>query len=194
MPSDTVNDLLTRFGRTYADEAGITLRDKPAPLYQLLVLATLQSTRIRADIATSAARELFDAGYRTPKRMLDATWQQRVDALGRGGYARYDESTAIRLGEGAQLLLDTWRGDLRRMRSPHRDVQKFPGVASTGADIFCREAQAVWPNLRPFFDQRALDAAKRHHLPANPHKLADLVPANHLAVLAAALVRSELTR
>ena len=188
-----VNRLLAEFGKTYAEEAGIALRDKPAPLYQLLVLATLQSARIRADVATAAARELFTAGYGTPQRMLAATWQQRVDALGRGGYTRYNESTAARLGEGAELLLGTWRGDLRRMRSPHRDVQKFPGLAQTGADIFCREVQAVWPNLRPYFDQRALDAAKRHNLPTDPHQLAGLVPANQLAALAAALVRSDIT-
>jgi hypothetical protein len=189
----TVKQLLDRFGATYAHEAGITLRDKPAPLYQLLILATLLSTRIRADIAVAAARELYSAGLRTPRRMLDATWQERVDALGRGGYVRYDESTATRLGEGAQLLLDTWHGDLRRMRSPHREIQKFPGIAETGADIFCREVQAVWPRLRPFFDQRALAAAEHHGLPADPRRLAELVKPDQLANLAAALVRSTLS-
>ncbi|EWM10760.1 hypothetical protein [Kutzneria sp. 744] len=188
----TVRQLLDRFGTTYAAEAGITLRDKPSPLYELLVLATLLSARIRADIAVSAARELLSAGLRTPRRMLDATWQERVDALGRGGYVRYDESTATRLGEGAQLLLDTWRGDLRRMRSPHREIQKFPGIAETGADIFCREVQAVWPRVRPFFDQRALDAARHHGLPADPRGLAELVKPDQVASLAAALIRSTL--
>jgi endonuclease III len=188
----TVRQLLDRFGTTYAHEAGITLRDKPSPLYQLLVLATLLSARIRADIALSAARELFAAGLRTPHRMLDATWQERVDALGRGGYVRYDESTATRLGEGAQLLLDSYRGDLRRMRSPHREIQKFPGIADVGADIFCREVQAVWPRLRPFFDQRALAAARQYGLPADPNGLAELVKPDQVASLAAALVRSTL--
>ena len=188
----TVQQLLERFGTTYTQEAGIRLRNKPSPLYQLVVLAMLQSTRIRADIAVSAARELFAAGWRTPRRMLDSTWQQRVDALGRGGYVRYDESTATRLDEGARLLLDTWRGDLRRMRSPHEDVQKFPGIGEVGADIFCREAQAVWPGLRPFFDQRALDAARRCGLPTDRRRLANLVGSDKVAVLAAALVRSGL--
>jgi hypothetical protein len=188
----TVRQLLDRFGTTYAHEAGITLRDKPSPLYQLLVLATLLPARIRADIALSAARELFAAGLRTPHRMLDATWQERVDALGRGGYVRYDESTATRLGEGAQLLLDSYRGDLRRMRSPHREIQKFPGIADVGADIFCREVQAVWPRLRPFFDQRALAAARQYGLPADPNGLAELVKPDQVASLAAALVRSTL--
>jgi hypothetical protein len=38
--------LLEQLGSTYASEAGIRLADKPAPLYQLLVLATLLSARI----------------------------------------------------------------------------------------------------------------------------------------------------
>src|SRR5690625_961671 len=104
------------YGITYAEEATITLRDKPAPLYQLLVLATLLSARISAAIAVAAARELYRAGYRTPRRMADATWQQRVDALGRGGYRRYDERTATMLGDGAEQLLCGQRGTLWRFR------------------------------------------------------------------------------
>ena len=36
-----VRRLLAEHGTTFAEQAGITLRDKPAPLFQLLVLATL---------------------------------------------------------------------------------------------------------------------------------------------------------
>jgi hypothetical protein len=36
-----VPTLLQRYGRSRATEAGIWLADRPAPLYQLLVLATL---------------------------------------------------------------------------------------------------------------------------------------------------------
>jgi hypothetical protein len=99
----TVTALLDQQGRTFSADAGITLADKPAPLYQLLVLATLLSTRISARIAVDAARELFTAGYRTAAAMGAASWQDRVDALGRGHYRRYDERTATMLGDGAEL-------------------------------------------------------------------------------------------
>jgi hypothetical protein len=66
-PELIVKDLLDRYGRTYAGEAGIRLTDRPGPLYQLLVLATLLSARISAEIALATARELFAAGYRSPK-------------------------------------------------------------------------------------------------------------------------------
>src|SRR5579862_9857002 len=100
--------LLDRCGRTYAEEAGIRLADTPRPLYQLLVLATLLSAQISADIAVAAARELFKAGYHSAKAMSEASWQDRVDALGRGHYRRYDEKTATMLADGADLLTSKW--------------------------------------------------------------------------------------
>src|SRR5258708_11631331 len=103
-----VRELLTRHGRLYAEDAGIRLADRPGPLYQLLVLATLLSAPITADTAVAAARELFAAGYRSAKAMSEASWQDRVDALGRGHYRRYDARTPTMLGAAAHLLAATW--------------------------------------------------------------------------------------
>ncbi|MGW7539115.1 endonuclease [Amycolatopsis sp. NPDC054798] len=197
-----VDELLAEHGLTFAEEAGIKLADKPQPLYRLLVLTTLLSTRISADLAVAAARELSRSGWRSPAAMRDSTWQQRVDALGRAHYVRYDESTAQHLGEGAEFLRDHHHDDLRRMADaadgdPQRLeklLAEFPRIGPTGAQIFCREAQAVWPWLRPYFDRKALDGAKKAGLPANPERLAELVPGDDLARLAAALVRRSLKR
>jgi hypothetical protein len=197
-----VRELLAEYGTTYAEEAGITLRDKPAPLYRLLVLTVLLAGRIKADIAVGTARELFRAGWRTPQALLDSTWQQRVDALGRGHYTRYDESTATYLADGARLLVEKYRGDLRRLRGEaDKDpkairelLTEFPRIGPTGAEIFCREAQSVWPELRPSFDRKALAAARDAGLPDEAEALAKLVPADELSRLAAALVRRSLSR
>src|ERR1700726_2787655 len=115
-PELIAKELLDRYGRTYAEEAGIRLADRPGPLYQLLVLSTLLIARISADVANAAARELFAAGFRSPMAMSEAGWQDRVEALDRGGFVRYDERTATVLGDGADLLSRRWRGDLRRLR------------------------------------------------------------------------------
>jgi hypothetical protein len=191
---DTVRALLDKAGRTYAEDAGINLADKPAPLYRLLVLSTLLSTRIKADIAVAAAREL--KRYGTPRKMLDASWQDRVDALGRAHYVRYDESTATALGDGAQLLLDEYDGDLRALRGDDlaKHLRRFPKMGPVGVDIFCREAQAVWPELRPYLDRKTLDGARRIGLPADPEKLAKQVSGDDLPRLSAALVRVSLDR
>jgi len=199
---NTVTALLDEAGETYAEQAGITLKDTPAPLYRLLVLAVLLSTRIRAELAVEAAHELVHAGMGTPEKMRDASWQDRVDALGRARYKRYDESTATALGEGAELLLDRWKGDLRRLREEGRGdpdriralLTEFPRLGPTGADIFCREAQAVWPELRPALDGKALQGAERLGLPTDPDDLAALVPDDRLARLAAALTRAALAK
>ncbi|MEO3870449.1 endonuclease [Nonomuraea sp. B12E4] len=190
--------LLDRFGRTYAREAEIKLADRPKPLYQLLVLAMLLSARISAEIAVAAARELFAAGYGTPAGMRDASWQDRVDALGRGHYRRYDERTSTMLGRGAELLIDRWKGDLRRLRDdaegdPRRIASlltEFPGIGPTGADIFLREVQAVWPQVAPHLDKRVLEGAGKLGLPRQERPLAELAGSNDdLARLSAALVR-----
>src|ERR1700677_4024147 len=115
-PAMVVQELLDRGGSLYAEDAGIKLADRPGPLYQLLVLATLLSAPISAETGIAAARELFAAGYRSPKAMSEASWQDRVDALGRGHYRRYDERTATMLGDCADLLSVKWHGDLRRLR------------------------------------------------------------------------------
>jgi hypothetical protein len=89
---------------------------------------------------------------------------------------RYDESTSTHLGEGAELIGERYRDDLRRLADeaegrPGRLEQlltEFPRIGPTGAQIFCREAQGVWPWLRPYFDQRALSGAEQAGLPTDP--------------------------
>lgn len=198
---ETVALLLARHDRTYAQEAGIELADAPAPLYQLLVLANLLSARIGAGVAVATARELFAAGFRTPERMRAASRPALVAALGRGGYRRYDERTATMLRDGAQQLLRDDDGDLRRLRDASsepaailKELQKFPGIGPTGAAIFAREVQGVWPVLAPFFDKKALSGAVKLGLPDDAARLADLVRPDQLPVLASGLVRTALHR
>ncbi|MFE7754615.1 endonuclease [Streptomyces sp. NPDC057429] len=199
---ETLDTLLLLHGTTYADEAGIRLRDTPQPLYQLLVLSDLLSARIRASVAVASARALYAQGMRTPRRMAEATWQQRVDALGEGGYRRYDERTATQLGDGAVQLLDAYGGDLRRLRRGAEGVtgavrealQRFPGVGPTGADIFLREVQTVWPETAPYLDAKALQGAERLGLPTSPAALTRLAKGRDPAVFAAALVRTALDK
>ncbi|MGW4485394.1 endonuclease [Amycolatopsis sp. NPDC004368] len=192
-----VDELLAEHGTTYAERAGITLADKPKPLYQLLVLTTLLSARIGSDIAVAAAEELWHAGWRTPKALRGSEWLDRVHALGRAHYTRYDESTARYLLTSAELLQERYHDDLRELaRAADGSVPRlekllteFPRIGPTGAQIFCQEVQAVWPWVRPYFDKRALSGAGKAGLPTDSAKLAGLVAGADLARLAAALVQ-----
>lgn len=178
-----VSALIDRYGRTYAEQAGITLSDKPSPLYRLLVLTVLLSKPITAGVACNAARELSDAGLRTPSRMRASTWRQRVDALGRGGYRRFDESTAALLGEGASLLHDRWDDDMRELHREGGDadgietlLREVPGIGPTGASIYLREVQGVWRDVAPYVDDKAVSGAEALGLPPRADELAALAP------------------
>jgi hypothetical protein len=192
-----VTALLEREGRTFADEAGITLADRPAPLYQLLVLATLLSARISAGVSVAAGRELFAAGLRTPKAMRDSSWHERLEALARGHYRRSGGRTATMLADGAELCQQRWRDDLRRLRQ-HADADverlrasltEFPGIGPVGADIFVREVQGQWPEFSPFADAKVTAGAEVLNLPKAAGKLGSLVPMADMPRLASALVR-----
>jgi endonuclease III len=197
--NEDVQRLLKRAGTTYAEESNITLKNKPMPLFQLLTLSMLASKPIQVGVAVRAAQELFGAGIRTPRAVLVAERETIIDAFDRAGYARYDESSAARLSEIAEIINTVYRSDLRNLaeRSGYdvqsaRDLlQQFPGIGETGSDIFLREVQDTWLWVRPFFDARCLRAARSLGLPVDPRGLARLVPRRN-AAFAAALVRVSL--
>lgn len=203
MPVDKREEVVRRLikvaGTTYAAEAGVKIRDKPMPLFQLLVLCMLASKPIDAAIAMSAGRELFKAGLRSPKAVLASDRRSTIGAFGRAHYVRYDESSATRLTDMAERVRDEYHGDLREIAGSSRHdvaaakrmLKKFNGIGDTGADIFLREVQDVWPWVRPYFDDRATATAKRLGLPAQPAKLGALAPQAN-SRLAAALVRASL--
>jgi endonuclease III len=197
--------LLERHGRTFADELGINVAaGTPSPLFRLLVASILFSARIGHQLAFAAARALAEQGWTTPEKLADTTWRQRVRVLNRAGYARYDESTSRMLGDTCALLLERYRGDLRRLREqaerdPRREralLKEFKGIGDVGVDIYFREVQVAWDELYPFADRRALRAAQRLGLGGDAQALARLMDggADELARLVAALVRVELER
>ncbi|TRW82414.1 endonuclease [Mycolicibacterium sp. 018/SC-01/001] len=198
---DTVRRLLSDAGETFATQAGITLADKPMPLFELLVLCMLASKPIEANIATRAAAELFSEKLRTPDAVLSATRRTVIDAFGRAGYARYDESSATRLTQIATAVKENYHGDLRGLAERAAGdvaaatdlLEEFTGIGDTGAGIFLREVQDVWTWVRPYFDRRALDAAKDLGLPDDADELGSLA-GDACAPLAAALVRVSLNR
>jgi hypothetical protein len=195
--SPTVCAVLDRYGTTLATDAGIHLENRAAPLFQLLVLTELVSARIAAPVAVATATELRHAGWTTPQRLRQAPRQQLVAALGRGGYRRFDLRTATLLPELAHVVLNRYGGDLRRLATAADEdvgraavlLQAFPGIGPTGAAVFLREVQAVWPWVRPFLDERSRAGARRIRLPDDAEALAALVPGADLARLASGLAR-----
>jgi hypothetical protein len=195
-------ELLDRHGTTYAEELGIDLpRGTPSELFKLMVASNLFSARIGSRQGTRAARALFSEGWTTARRLADAPWEERVRVLNRNGYARYDERTATMLGQASDLLLERYGGDLRKLRDeavrdPDREralLRQVKGLGNVGIDIFFREVQLVWDELRPFADERALGEARRLGLPDDAAALARGRDPQTFVRLVTALVRSSLT-
>jgi hypothetical protein len=193
--------LLDRHGTTYAEEARIDLtKSTPSALFRGLCLALLLSARIDAGIAVAAARSLFREGWTTAQKLDDSTWSQRVKALNRASYTRYQERTSTMLGDTAERLVSSYGGDLRKLRDeadrdPKRErtlLKRFKGVGDVGVDIFFREVQGVWDELYPFTDKRVLDSARRLDLAGDPGALARSVDRQDFPRLCAALMRTRL--
>lgn len=191
-------DLLERYGRTFSEEAGIRLeRNTPAPLFQLLCLSMLLSAPIQSTNAIEAMRALRGARLTTARKMACASWQDRVDVITWHGYKRFDESGSTKLGENAQLLLEHYRGDLRKLRAraegsvPRLEtlLQEFKGIGKVGASIFLREVQIVWDEVYPYADPRVLRTARQLGFGGDAEALARLVPRAEYARFVSALVR-----
>lgn len=197
-PEAVVAELLTRHGRTYADEIDADVpADTAEAMFKLTVFALLASARIRTAAAVQATRALMDAGWTDAASMAEATWEERTRVLNRNGYARYDESASHQLAEASRHLSETYDGDIRHLREaadhfPDREralLQKIKGIGPVGADIFLREAQAGWDELVPYLDERVRRTAGELGLPTSPPQFLDLVDRADLPRLVAALVR-----
>lgn len=196
-PTDTVQRLLDQLGETFAEQAGIDLRDEAAPLFQLLALCMLQAKPISSDVAVAAAKALFRQRLTTPAAVHSAPRRKFISAFGSAGYARYDESSTTYLKGMARQLTQEFDGDLRTLRSRGNvaaALQTFPGVGPACASMFLREVQGLWPEVAPVFDKKALQGATKLGLPENAEQLAALVPAADLPRLAAGLVRVALDK
>lgn len=192
-----VEELLEKYGTTYAEQAQIALEDEPAPLFQLLMLCMMQAKPIAADTAVQALLGLSKEGLTTVEKVRDASRRQFISVFKRAGYSRYDESTTTYLQKAAAYIINEFDGDLRQLRNTGnvaKALEKIGGIGPACSSMFIREVQAVWPELSPHFDTKALVGAEKWGLPVDPEELAQLVSIEQVPRFAAALVRVALDK
>lgn len=189
---------LIRETSTFAAAAGITMRDTPGPLFRLLVLACLLAAPVQHGTAIRASRALRPF-TRTPAALAESDPDDVSRALTLAGYWRFHHTKAALLVRAGADVVDRCSGDLRRLYATadstedlHRQLRRIPGVGTQAAHIVLREAQAVWPDVAPYLDERVLRGAATLGLPEHPEELADLVDPCDLPRLAAACVRATL--
>jgi hypothetical protein len=190
-------------GRGFAEQYGFRVTNNPSSLFQLLCLAVLLNRPgdFRRGVASAAA--LRDVGWDSAARLARSLHADRVRVLREQGQRGDVDGLADSLGDLARVVVERYRGDLRRLRTEaHQDPARerrlltdLPGVDDQVVDLFLREAQALWREVAPVADRRALVAARRLGLGGSADALAGLAgsgESERLAWLVGALARVEL--
>ncbi|TDC41275.1 hypothetical protein [Micromonospora sp. KC213] len=189
--------------RGFAEQYGFRVTNNPSNLFQLLCLAVLLARRGDFRRALDAAHALPDSGWDSAARLARSRHVDRVRVLREAGQRGDVAALADVLGDLARTVVDRYRGDLRRLRAhaghdPARErelLTALPGVDDQVADLFLRETQALWREVAPVADRRALVAARRLGLGRSADDLAELAgsgESERLAWLVGALARVDL--
>ncbi|TDC66837.1 hypothetical protein E1258_01535 [Micromonospora sp. KC207] len=192
-------------GRGFAEQYGFRVTNNPSSLFQLLTLSVLLARRGDFRCAVAGAAALRDAGWDSAARLARSLHADRVRVLRRAGQRGDVDALADDLGDLARTVVQRYRGDLRRLRAvAHHDpagertlLVELPGVDAEAVDLFLREAQALWREVAPVADRRALAAARRLGLGRSAADLAALAgggESERLAWLVGALARVELEK
>ncbi|MFI7024546.1 hypothetical protein ACIBMZ_17690 [Micromonospora sp. NPDC049900] len=192
-------------GRGFAEQYGFRVTNNPSSLFQVLCLAVLLARRGDFRRALDSAHALPDAGWDSAARLARATHADLVRVLRERGRRGDVDAVATLLGDLARTVRDEYGGDLRRLRSaagydPARQralLAALPGADGEAVDLFLREAQALWREVGPVADRRALTAARRLGLGRSAEDLAALSggrESERFAWLVGALARVDLER
>jgi hypothetical protein len=144
-----------------------------------------------------------DRGWDSAVRMSRSRYDERLAVLRDIGAPRDAHEIAAKVGDLALTVVDRYRGDLRRLRTQARNdpgrqralLGELPAVDDEVVDLFFREVQAVWREIAPFADRRALTAARRLGLGRSAGDLATLAgtgESERLAWLVGSLARVDL--
>ncbi len=175
-PSDAAlaRAAVTLLGGRFSTEVGIDLDGDDAELERWFLAATLFGTRISTATALRTFRVLDGAGVRSVRDAGDRTWDELVELLDRGGYARYDFRTARRLRALAGVLARDHPDGIAPLGRMHRDhvalastLEQLPGWGPVTVGAFLRELRGVWPGAQLPLDDRVVGAA-RHLRLADP--------------------------
>jgi len=162
-----VRELLKLYG-SYSKELNIVLKNgKPKEIFKWFLASLLFAKPIRDTVAMKTYKIFESAGVTSSKRILNVGWHGLVDLLDKGGYTRYDFSTADKLLEMAKNLEEKYGGNLVRLyktcrnedelREKLKDLAK--GIGEITIDIFFRELRGIW-KVNPKYSEFSLIAAK----------------------------------
>ncbi len=131
--------------RISSRDLGIHLESgRDRELFKWFLACLLFGKPIQQEVARRAYLEFARQGLVTPQAILKAGWDRLVEVLDRGHYVRYDFSTATKLLEACQALLERYGSLQRLLRQSEsradlaRRLQEFKGIGPTTTRIFLR--------------------------------------------------------
>ncbi len=92
-----VNKLIQEYGEPYSKALGIDLKKGDQAYTKWFLASILYAKPIREESATKTYRTFEANGLTSACAIMDAGWDRLVELLDKGGYTRYDFSTADRL-------------------------------------------------------------------------------------------------
>ncbi len=163
-----ITKLIGELGKPYHEQLGIDLRKgESGEVFKWFIASVLFGARISETIAMNTYRQFERDGLLNPRSILARGWSRLVESLDRGGYVRYDFSTATELLELSDALLRTYGGDLNRLHEGASDeadlearLKEFKGVGDVTTNIFLRELRGVWKKADPLQQEHVFLAAR----------------------------------
>ncbi len=132
--------------------------DEGDPAYVKWFLASiLYSKPIREESATKTYLLFESNGLTSAASIVRAGWDWLVAILDKGGYTRYDYSTADRLLEIFGNLQKEYGGSLSRLYRKSKDEIDLEmrlkrlgkGIGPVTISVFLRDMRHVWPGVDP---------------------------------------------
>lgn len=151
-----IDKLVKEYGEPYSSMLGIDLRKGDKEYLKWFLASVLYAKPIREESATKTYR-IFEAnGLTSAKAIADAGWDRLVELLDKGGYTRYDFSTADRLLEIFGKLQNEYGGSLQRLYEASSNGEDMEsrimglgkGIGPVTVSIFLRDMQDIWPKAR----------------------------------------------
>ncbi len=154
---DDIQRLVEACGEPYSEMLSIDLEEGDPAYVKWFLASFLYSKPIREESATKTYK-LFEAnGLTSAASIVSAGWDRLVSMLDKGGYTRYDYSTADRLLEIFGSLQKDYGGSLSRLYRESRGEKDLEmklkalgkGIGPVTISVFLRDMRHVWPKADP---------------------------------------------
>jgi endonuclease III len=170
MKSESLKDFVENFGQKYSEILGIALSSgRDEEIFKWFLASVLFGAPIPEKAVVKTYKCFEKHNVLTPKRILEAGWDDLVKILDEGSYTRYDFKTAEKLFEVMQNLTRRYGGSLNLLynkASNEQDLEKRvkdlgKGIGDVTMSIFLRELRDVWEKANPNPTSLVVLAAKK---------------------------------